>query len=202
VVANGDREPGDMRGDSASMDRPLRDAEQMTIAPDGQPMESQPAWRRDFPIDWPQEHYVERRDFMKFMVLTSLAFTAGQFWIAAKNWWRGRGGASSGVRLASMSDVAIGTARTFAYPTAHDPCLLVRTGERTFVAYSQECTHLACAVIPRIADGVIRCPCHEGIFDLASGQPVAGPPRRPLPRVALELRGGEIFATGVEARTA
>jgi hypothetical protein len=56
----------------ASVYRPLRDAEQVTIAPDGRPMEEQPAWRRDFPIDWPQDHYVERRDFMKFMVLTSL----------------------------------------------------------------------------------------------------------------------------------
>ena len=57
---------------------PWRDAEQVTVAPDGRPMEQQPAWRTDFPIDWPQDHYVERRDFMKFMVLTSLAFTVGQ----------------------------------------------------------------------------------------------------------------------------
>ena len=211
-MANEGREPLDVRIDSgsregltgttpASVYRPLHDAEQVTIAPDRRPMEAQPAWRVDFPIDWPQEHYVERRDFMKFMVLTSLAFTAGQLWIAAKSWWRSRRKTSGGVRLASMGDVAIGAAQTFAYPTAHDPCILVRTSEHTFVAYSQKCTHLSCAVIPRIADGVIRCPCHEGIFDLVSGRPVAGPPRRPLARVILELRDNGIFATGVEART-
>src|SRR4026207_318505 len=72
--------------------RPLYDAEQVTIAPDGRPMDEQPAWRTDFPIDWPQDHHVKRRDFMKFMVLTSLAFPAGQFWIAGRNWWRRRRG--------------------------------------------------------------------------------------------------------------
>ena len=55
-------------------------------------MDAQPAWRNDFPIDWPQDQYVERRDFTKFMVLTSLALTVGQFWIAAQNWWRRRRG--------------------------------------------------------------------------------------------------------------
>ncbi|HMF99430.1 MAG TPA: Rieske (2Fe-2S) protein, partial [Vicinamibacterales bacterium] len=172
-----------------------------SIAPDWRPMEEQPAWRADFPIDWPQDHYVERRDFMKFMVLTSLAFTVGQLWIAAQNWWRRRRGASEMVRLASVTDIPIGATHMFAYPTDYDPCVLVRSGEQTFVAYSQECTHLSCAVVPNVAEGVIRCPCHEGVFDLATGRPLAGPPRRPLSRVRLAIRGGEIVATGIEERT-
>jgi Rieske Fe-S protein len=184
----------------ANIYRPLEDAEQVTIAPDGRPMEEQPPWRRDFPIDWPQDHYVERRDFMKFMVLTSLAFTIGQFWIGVQNWWRRRTGQPGIVRLAAVDDLPVGTAQTFAYPTEHDPCVLVRHDERRFVAYSQKCTHLSCAVVPRVEDGLIRCPCHEGFFDLASGRPVAGPPRRPLSLVHLEVRGNEIFATGVEER--
>jgi nitrite reductase/ring-hydroxylating ferredoxin subunit len=205
------REPLDARIDSsaregltgttpASIYGPVHDVEQVTLAPDGRPMETQPAWRTDFPIDWPQEHYVERRDFMKFMVLTSLAFAAGQFWIAAMAWWGRREELSSGVRLATLSDVPVGATRTFAYPTEHDPCVLVRTTEQTIVAYSQKCTHLSCAVLPQIADGLIRCPCHEGIFDLASGRPLAGPPRRPLSIVRLDIRDGQIFAIGVEDR--
>jgi hypothetical protein len=34
-----------------------------------------------------------------------------------------------------------------------------------------------------------------------SGRPVAGPPRRPLSRVRLEVRRGDLFAVGVEERT-
>jgi Rieske Fe-S protein len=180
---------------------PLPDPEQVTMAPDGRPMEEQPAWRTDFPIDWPQDHYVERREFMKFMVLTSLAFAVGQVWIGAQNWLRRRRGAPEIARLSALVECPIGATRVFAYPTEHDPIVVTRLDASTLVAYSQKCTHLSCAVIPHAEDGTIRCPCHEGLFELASGRPIAGPPRRPLSRVTLEIRGGAIFATGVEERT-
>ena len=67
----------------ASLYAPAAEREQITIAPDFAPADVQPAWRQDFPIDWPQDLYVERRDFMKFLVLTSAAFTSGQLWIGA-----------------------------------------------------------------------------------------------------------------------
>ena len=69
------------------------------------------------------------------------------------------------------------------------------------MAYSQKCTHLSCAVRPLVEQGVIHCPCHEGYFDLRSGRPIAGPPPRARPRRAREVRGNEIYATGVEERT-
>ena len=179
----------------------LQDSEQITIAPDLRPMEDQPAWRRDFPIDWPEDEYVSRRELMKFMVLTSLALTVGQFWIAGRNWWSRRRDAPPGRRVARLGEVPVGGALTFAYPGEHDDCFLVRTGERELVAYSQKCTHLSCAVRPLVDRGVIHCPCHEGYFDLHSGRPIAGPPQRPLPVVHLELRGDEVYVTGIEERT-
>jgi len=177
------------------------DREQITIAPDFRPPEVQPAWRQDFPIDWPQDVYVERRDFMKFMVLTSLALTVGQVWIAAQNWWHGRRGAPGEARVASLDDLPVGGALTFAYPGAHDDCFVARPAERELVAFGQKCTHLSCAVRPLVDRGVIHCPCHEGYFDLRSGRPIAGPPTRPLPLVHVEVRGRDIYATGVEERT-
>jgi Rieske Fe-S protein len=177
------------------------DADEITVAPDFRPASMQPAWRQDFPIDWPQDHYVARRDFMKFMILTSAAFTAGQLWIAMQNWWRKRRGADPIVRIASVDDVAVGHSTVFRYPGPHDACVLVHVADQEWVAYSQKCTHLSCAVIPVPAAGVFHCPCHEGIFDLRSGRPTAGPPRRPLPRIHLDVRGRDIYATGVEWRT-
>ena len=181
--------------------RPLQESDQITIAPDWRPMDEQPAWRTDFPIDWPQDHYVERREFMKFIVLTSVALTVGQFWIAGQNWLRRRRGQPEMRAIATLEQLPVGGIVTFAYPEAHDDCVLVRTSERALLAYSQKCTHLSCAVQPRVAEGVIHCPCHEGYFDLASGRPIAGPPRRPLPRILLQVRGNQIYAVGVEART-
>ena len=185
----------------ASLYQPTIETEQITLAPDWRPAEQQPAWRRDFPIDWPQDHYVARRDFMKFMVLTSLAFTMGQFWIALQNLLRKARGKPALKRIAWLSQVPVGGVLTFAYPGEEDACILIRPARDIMFAYSQECTHLACAVIPRLDKDVIHCPCHEGYFELRSGRPVAGPPRRPLPRIQLDVRGDAIYAAGVEWRT-
>lgn len=185
----------------ADLYAPLSTREQITLPPDGRPIEDQPAWRQDFPIDWPQDQYVERRDFMKFMVLTSFAFTVGQFWIGAQNWWRTRHGLLATRRIASLDSLPIGGSLVFEYPGEHDPCVLVRLADAEVVAYGQKCTHLSCAVVPKPEQGVLHCPCHEGLFDLRSGRPIAGPPRRPLPRIVLEVRERDVYAIGVEQRT-
>ena len=191
----------DVRRDPpASLYRSSFDREQITIAPDFAPPEAQPAWRQDFPIDWPQDLYVERRDFLKFLVLTSAAFSAGQLWIAARNWYRHRSGQPPILRVAAIDQVPVGGSLTFRYPDEAEPCVLVRLTVNEFVAFNQKCTHLSCAVIPRPDEGSFFCPCHEGRFDLRTGAAIAGPPKRPLTRIVLERRGSEIYAVGVEER--
>ena len=184
----------------AELYTPLERRETITIAPDFRPNDEQPAWRQDFPIDWPQDQYVERRDFVKFLVLTSGAFTAGQFTIAAQSMLQS-GEAAGGKLITTLDQIPIGGTIVFEYPAQHDTCVLVRRADADVVAYSQKCTHLSCAVIPRPDEGTLHCPCHEGLFDLASGRPIAGPPTRPLPRILLEIRGRDIYAVGIDART-
>jgi Rieske Fe-S protein len=174
---------------------------EVTRAPDGAPPEAQPAWRQDFPIDWPRDTYVARRDFAKFLVLTSGAFVAGQGWIAAQHLLREKRPAPPRVKIASIAQIAVGASLVFRYPGEDDRCLLVRPDDKTLVAYSQACTHLSCAVVPRVSEGVIFCPCHEGYFDLATGRNIAGPPPRPLPKILLEVVGEDVYAVGVETRT-
>lgn len=177
------------------------DREQITVAPDGRPDSEQPPWRQDFPIDWPQDHYVARRDFTKFLVLTSFAFTVGQFWVVIQNFLRSRRGESPILLIARADEVSVGGALTFSYPNEHDQCVLIRLDEQSFTAFSQQCTHLSCSVVPEPDKRRFYCPCHEGTFDLATGRPIAGPPRRPLARIKLEFKQGVIYATGVEPRT-
>ena len=177
-----------------------REPEQLTTPPDGRVDAEQPRWRQDFPIDWPDDAYVSRRDFVKFLVLTSLAFTSGQFVVLAQNLLRQRT-TPPAQALARRDAMPSGGALGCTSPGPLDKRVLVRLDERTLVAYGQSCTHLSCPVIARPADGQLHCPCHEGAFDLATGRPIAGPPRRPLPLVTLEVRDGMIYATGVEERT-
>lgn len=178
-----------------------RDPELHTVPPDRSSEEVQPQWRNDFPIDWPQDHYVARRDFTKFLCLTSLAFVVGQFTIAFQNWLRRRRGKPPIAKVADMADVPVGGALVFHYPEHSEPCLLLRPDDSTLLAYSQKCTHLACAVVPDKDPARLLCPCHHGYFETSSGRPLAGPPRRPLPRITLSVRGGAIYATGVERST-
>jgi Rieske Fe-S protein len=154
-----------------------------------------PAWRQDFPTDWPQAHYVARRDFTRFLLLTSLPFAAAQLWIGLANWLRRATGKQPVKAVARLDEVPVGGAVAFRYP-GDEPCLLVRPDEKTVAAFGQKCTHLGCAVVPEA--GRLCCPCHKGYFDLATGRPLAGPPRRPLPRVTLEERDGVLYAVGTE----
>jgi Rieske Fe-S protein len=180
---------------------PPRDPDDVSAAPDGRPMDEQPRWHQDFAIDTPEANFVARRDFTKFLVLTSGAFVAGQAWIAAKSLVRDRRPKPGRVRIASLAALSASNAVMFAYPGEHDPCLLIRMPDGTLLAYSQKCTHLSCAVIPDIEHGVLRCPCHEGIFELATGRNIAGPPPRPLPVIELEVTGDDVYAVGVKAST-
>lgn len=168
-----------------------------SVPPDGGMDVEQPRWRRDFPIDWPKDEYVSRKDLVKFICLTSLAFVVGQFWIVVKSAFARRAPAPAAVRIAAIDELPVGGAKVFTYPAGSAPRLLVRTGERSFVAWDQQCTHLLCPVVPAVAEGRLHCPCHNGWFDLQTGAPLAGPPRRALTRVTLELRGNDVFATGV-----
>lgn len=174
------------------------DPELHTVPPDRQADDQQPRWRRDFPVDWPQDHYVARRDFTKFLCLTSFAFVAGQCTIAYQNWRRKRRGEPPMVRVADRERLNVGEALVFNYPIESEPCLLMRVGEDEFLAYSQKCTHLACAVTPQFKESRLLCPCHQGYFDMATGRPLAGPPRRPLPRITLQIRRDGVYAAGVE----
>jgi Rieske Fe-S protein len=154
-------------------------------------------WREEFSIDAAEERYVTRRQFGKFLVLTSLGMLAGNLWILVRSLWRRHEVLVPQV-IARKGELAVGGVKVFRYPGADDPCLLLRTAEDAYVAYSQKCTHLSCAVYPSDDGRRLECPCHEGHFAVADGRVLQGPPPRPLPKIVLERRGDELWATGVD----
>jgi nitrite reductase/ring-hydroxylating ferredoxin subunit len=171
--------------------------------PDGRPIAEQPRWRRDFPTDLSDDEYQSRRDLIKFMVLTSFAFTGGHVWLWLKELRRDeRAARAEPLAVARVDELPVGGAKVFEFPAGSSPRLLVRLTDTEFVAYDQQCTHLLCPVLPEPQDGKLHCPCHNGWFDLATGRPLAGPPRRPLPRVTVEVKDGLVWATGVEGGAA
>lgn len=154
-------------------------------------------WKKDFPVEWEGDHYVARREMVKFLTLGS-ALLATANWAAAGigQWHRDTSFAER--NIGSALDLEREGSMLFRYPTDKDPCIAVSIPGGQIVAYSQVCTHLSCAVVYKPQERDLFCPCHNGAFDLEAGRPTAGPPTRPLPRIVIERRGDELFATGVE----
>lgn len=157
-----------------------------------------PKWKQDFPIEWEGDHYVTRREMVKFMTLGS-ALLAAANWITAIAGKFPHRGSHAERYIGAASALEHTGSLLFRYPTDKDPCIAVRTPEGKLVAYSQVCTHLSCAVVYKREDNALVCPCHHGVFNVDRGSPVAGPPTRPLPRIKIEQRGERLFATELEA---
>jgi nitrite reductase/ring-hydroxylating ferredoxin subunit len=160
-------------------------------------LESEPLWKDEFSVHAADERYVTRRQLTKFLVLTSLGMFVGNAWILIRSIFHRKPQFPTLV-VSRAGELPSGGVKLFGYPTEDDRCILVRTAEYSYVAYSQKCTHLSCAVYYSQATDRLECPCHNGAFAIKDGLPVQGPPRRPLPKVMLEQRGGELVATGIE----
>jgi arsenite oxidase small subunit len=138
-----------------------------------------------------------RRELAKFLTLGSGLLAGANVLVALIGLTR-QPPAAPVRRIAAIDSVAAGGSLVFRYPTADDPCILVRDRSGRFDAYSQVCTHLACAVVHEPAADALACPCHKGLFAAADGRPLAGPPTRRLPRIVLDRRGDDLFAVGIE----
>lgn len=158
--------------------------------------EKEPLWREEFPVFAADERYVSRRQLTKFLTLTSLGMFIGNLWILAKS-WMGKRVSYPARTVARLDEVQIGGVKLFQYPGPQDQCIMVRTAQDSYVAYSQKCTHLSCAVYYSQSYNRLECPCHEGYFSIRDGSVLQGPPTRPLPRVVLERHGQELVATGM-----
>lgn len=91
----------------------------------------------------------------------------------------------------------------------------VAVNGKHYLAFSRVCTHHGCTVnlnrnLETLAVAfnfrnkypALACPCHLSVFaPLQAGKAVSGPARQPLPRVALEPRGNDLYAIGIEVRT-
>lgn len=149
-------------------------------------------WRSEFPYHRDSDEAVSRREVLRLSIIASGALFAGTALLALLGRLddRVRGGRKAIVRA---DEIAPGEVHYFEYP-GDDQAVLINHPRFGFVAFSQRCTHLSCAVYYQSDRDRLFCPCHEGVFDVANGEPVAGPPQRRLPRIELEELDGMIYA--------
>src|SRR5436190_251982 len=137
------------------------------------PTKDQPLWRDEFSIQSATEKYVARRQFSKFLVLTSLGMFIGNLWILLRSWFVSMPSFAP-QRVMGLTDIPVGEVKLFSYPTAEDSCILIRTAPDTFVAYSHKCTHLSCAVYFASEQKRLECPCHDAHFSVEGGSGLRG----------------------------
>ena len=157
--------------------------------------------QKDFPYERDGEAQVTRRDFCNFLGLTSAALFLGAAGFAGKSVFDSRNVPKlPAARIEGAETLAPNTALNFRYPTEKDSAILIRTASGEYHAYGQKCTHLTCPVYYAEQHQRLECPCHEGAFEVATGNVLYGPPPRPLDLIELEVRaGGEVWAIGRKA---
>lgn len=69
---------------------------------------------------------------------------------------------------------------------------VVRTSPQDVVAFSPQCTHLACAYHWEDSQKLFSCPCHASAFSV-DGKVLAGPAPRPLDRYVSKVESGKLL---------
>jgi nitrite reductase/ring-hydroxylating ferredoxin subunit len=157
-----------------------------------------PKWRESEGDD-----IIARRDFIRFLGVVSAGLAMGNGALLA-NAVFGREERGARMDVCSVTDLSAGAWRVFQYPDKHTPAILIRRESGEWIAFLQKCPHLSCPVAYQPAGGGrgehLTCHCHNGSFDIGTGQGTSGPPRelRPLRRVLLEVSDGRIIATGLQ----
>jgi nitrite reductase/ring-hydroxylating ferredoxin subunit len=160
-------------------------------------------FQAEFPYERDEEAQVTRREFCNFLGLTSAALFVGAAGFAAKTAFDARESETLTPSLIESADaLAPNSSLNFSYPTERDSAILIRTVDGAYQAYGQKCTHLSCPVYYSRDQQRLECPCHEGAFDVATGNVLYGPPPRALDRIDVEVRDGQVWATGRTPSTA
>ena len=113
-------------------------------------------------------------------------------------------------KIAKVSQLEKDDPIDFEYPDGNSPAMLVKLGvpagggvggDRDIVAFSTLCPHMGGTLEGAYKEkfkGLGPCPLHLSTFDLTRhGIMVAGHATESLPQVLLEVKGDEIYATGV-----
>lgn len=154
-------------------------------------------FQAEFPYERDEEAQITRREFCNFLGLTSAALFVGAAGFATKAALDARKSESLAVtRIAEAETLAPNSSLNFSYPTERDSAILIRTADGAYHAFGQKCTHLSCPVYYSRDHERLECPCHEGAFDVATGNVLYGPPPRALDVIELETRDGQVWATG------
>ena len=112
------------------------------------------------------------------------------------------------LRVISLKNLKVNRPVTFSYPLQKQASVVIDMGravpggvgpKKSIVAYSLFCQHMGCPVEYQRNIREFVCPCHQSRYDPERlGSIIQGVAMQPLPRVQLQVRGGAVWAVGVD----
>ncbi|MGI5329056.1 Rieske (2Fe-2S) protein [Actinomadura nitritigenes] len=93
----------------------------------------------------------------------------------------------SGKEVAKAADIPVGGGKTI----ADSKVVVTQPQQGAYKAFSAICTHQGC-LVNKVANGVIRCPCHGSEFKITDGSVAHGPASRPLKEYPVQVKNGGI----------
>ncbi|WP_164110356.1 MULTISPECIES: Rieske (2Fe-2S) protein [Sphingobacterium] len=150
-------------------------------------------WKKDFPINRSEANQVSRRDFAKLLTVVSGGMVLGNAVIAGNALLSDNEKPIKKQKICTVNNIPIGGTKSFVMQNSTIPYILIHTEEGKFYAYEQKCTHLSCAVYYKPGTMKIECPCHNGWFDVKTGDVLQGPPPRALKKLDVVLQGEDIY---------
>jgi nitrite reductase/ring-hydroxylating ferredoxin subunit len=164
--------------------------------------EALPKWREDFPVEQELDDFVTRRDFVRFLGLVSAGMLVGNASIVVKSLTE-KEGPFPEIAIPDATTLKPGSWLVYQYPDHRTPAILIRRESGEYISFLQKCPHLQCPVTYHPSEEhrgeSLRCHCHNGCFDIETGQGIQGPPRelRPLRQVVLRVERESIMAVGL-----
>ena len=159
---------------------------------------TKPAWAEEFSVHAAEDAYVQRRQFTKFLVLTSFGMVAGNGWIWLKaltaeeraEWPEAVVAQRVGDRGRHRAVLFLSRRRPIPASWSAAPTASSRPSARS----ARTCP--APSTTRRRSDR-LECPCHEGYFSARTAACCRGRRRGRCRRCCLEQRGDDLVAIGM-----
>ena len=161
------------------------------------PRDQESLWRDEFSVFEERERFVNRRQLIKFLTLTSLGMFVGNIWILVKSWFR-HGETYPHLTIARAGEIPVGGVKLFRYPNSKEQCLLVRDWRKQLRRHIRRSVRISPApFIIRVRTTNSSARATMAAFRFAMAPLFKGRLHAHYHTSFLERRGDEIIATGM-----